>query len=245
MDNAIFVGLSRQQTLQRELDVVSNNIANLDTAGFKVESLMLRDEPRKIVKAPGQSAINYAYDDGVARDYAQSTLRQTGGTFDMAIEGKGAFFAVQTPQGERYTRDGGFSLRQDGSVVTANDDQLLDDSGAPITIDPNKGQVTIAEDGAISQDGKTVAKVGVVTFDDLTALQKTGDNLLRNTSNQTANPATTAKVRQGMLENSNVNGVAEISRMIEVSRAYESVTKLMNDVADLSRRSVERMGAIS
>lgn len=245
MDNAIFVGLSRQQTLQRELDVVSNNVANQDTAGFKVESLMLREEPRKIAKAPGQGAINFAYDDGVARDFAQGTLRQTGGTFDMAIEGKGAFFKIQTPQGELYTRDGRFSLRQDGTLVTAEDDQVLDDSGSPITIDPAKGPVTIAQDGGLSQDGKAVGKVGVVTFDDLTSLQKAGDNLLRNVSNQTATPATAVKVRQGMLENSNVNGVAEISRMIEITRAYESVTKLMNDVADLSRRSVERMGAVT
>ena len=244
MDNAIYVGLSRQQTLQRELDIVSNNIANIDTAGFKVESVLLRDDPRRIAKAPGQPPINFVYDDGLDRDFTQGLVNKTGGTFDLALNGKG-FFAIQTPQGERYTRDGRFTLKQDGSLVTAKDDAVLDANGKPIILDPAKGAVVIGENGAISQNGVPAGKIGAVTFDDLSALQKAGDNLFRNTSNQTSNPATTVKILQGALEASNVNGVAQISRMIEVSRAYESVTKIMNDVADLSRRSVERMGAVS
>ena len=106
------------------------------------------------------------------------------------------------------------------------------------------GAVSIATDGTISQGEERVGKVAVVKFDSLSALDKSGDNLYRNLSNQQPQPLTTAVVRQSMLENSNVNSIAEITRMIEVTRAYESMAKMMDSTAELSRRSVERMGRV-
>jgi flagellar basal-body rod protein FlgF len=239
MDNALYVGLSRQMTLRHELDIVANNIANADTTGFKVESLMVQTEPKApAVTLDGPKPVKFVLDTGVARDFGQGQLRQTGAPLDLAIDGKGF-----TPDGERYTRDGRFRLDDNGKVVTQAGLPILGDGGE-LTLDPTKGAVTIASDGTMSQGTERVGKVGVVSFDTLSVLEKTGDNLYRNTSNQQPQPATTAQVRQGMLEGSNVNSISEITRMLEVTRAYESMAKMMDSTADLSRRAVERMGRV-
>lgn len=242
MDNALYVGLSRQMVLRREMDIVANNIANADTAGFKVESLIEKTDP----KAPaftlmGPKPVKFVTEDGVLRNYGQGALRQTGAPLDMAIEGQG-FFRVTTPAGERYTRDGRFRTDDTGRLVTENGAALLDEGGGEITIDPEKGQVSISQDGVVSQGAERIGKVGVVTFGTLSTLEKTGDNLYKNTSNQTPTPAADARVRQGMLEGSNVQPIVEITRMIEVSRAYEQMAKMMDSQGDLSSKAVQTLG---
>jgi flagellar basal-body rod protein FlgF len=244
MDNALYVGLSRQMVLRREMDIVANNIANADTAGFKVESLMVKTDP----KAPaftlqGPKPVKFVTDDGVLRDYGQGALRQTGGPLDMAVEGQG-FFRITTPDGERYTRDGRFRTDETGRLVAQNGGAVMDEGGGEITIDPEKGQVTISQDGVVSQGAERIGKIGVVAFDNLSVLEKTGDNLYRNTSNQTPQPAASARVRQGMLEGSNVQPILEITRMIEVSRAYESMAKMMESQGDLSSKAVQTLGRV-
>jgi flagellar basal-body rod protein FlgF len=244
MDNAMYVTLSRQMTLRREMDLIANNIANADTTGFKVEKLMVRAEPKAPARMKdGPGPLKFVLDDGVARDFGQGALNQTGATFDLAIEGKG-FFKVDTAAGERYTRDGRFTLSPDGKVVTQAGDPVQGAAG-DIIVDPAKGPVSIALDGTVSQGAERVGKVEVFSFDNRSVLAKDHDNLLTNTSNAQPNPDTVSRIRQGMLEGSNVNPIQEITRMIEVSRAYEGVAKAMDNTADLSRRAVERLGRVA
>jgi len=244
MDNALYVGLSRQMVLRREMDIVANNIANADTTGFKVESLLQKTEPSEpAFTLQGPRPVKFVGEDGVARDFGQGGLRRTDAPLDVAIEGQG-FFQVNTASGPRYTRDGGFRLDDNGRLVTPAGQAVADDGGGEITLDPEKGAITIAPDGTVSQGSERVAKLGVVNFTTLSTLEKTGDNLYRNTSNQQPQPVSDAKVRQGMLENSNVNPILEITRMIEVSRAYEQMSKMMDSNADLSKSAVQRMGRV-
>ncbi len=244
MDNAMYVALSRQMTLRRELDVVANNMANVDTAGFKVESLMVRTETEnKAGTLDGPKGVKFVLDDGVARDFGQGKLSETGGAFDLAIEGQG-FFRVQTPDGERYSRDGRFAMSAEGALTTQDGHPVLGEGGE-IVIDPQKGPVTIARDGTVSQGAERIGKVDVVRFDDLGGLSKGGDNLYSNTSNLQPQPAPGAVVHQGMLESANVNPILEVTRLIEVSRAYASLAKIMEQQTELSRRSIERMGRVS
>jgi len=242
MDNALYVGLSRQMTLRRELDIVANNIANANTTGFKVEELMVRTEPAKPARtAGGSNPVKFVLDDGVARDFGQGALTQTGGDFDLALEGQG-FFKVSTAGGERYTRDGRFTMAPDGKLVTQNGQAVLDDGGGEILLDPLKGPVNIARDGTVSQGAERAGKVAVVRPTDLASFRKDGDNLYRNTTNDTPQAAPNAAIHQGMLEASNVQSITQITKLIEVSRAYESVAKMMDQTSELSRSAVERLG---
>jgi flagellar basal-body rod protein FlgF len=244
MDNALYVGLSRQMVLRRELDITANNIANADTTGFKVESLMEKTEPSEpAFTLQGPRPVKFVGEDGVARDFGQGALRRTDAPLDAAIQGQG-FFQVSSPGGMRFTRDGRFRLDDTGRLVTTAGLPVMDDGGGEIVLDPQQGQVTMAEDGTISQGTTRIAKLGVYNFQTLGTLEKTGDNLYQNTSNQQPQLATDAKVRQGMLEGSNVNPILEISRMIEVSRAYEQMAQIMDSTAALSKNAVQTLGKV-
>ena len=245
MENAAYIGLSRQMTLRRELDIAANNIANADTTGFKVEQLLVAAEvgqrARNDAIRPGASFVRHNV---VCRDFSQGSLEQTGRALDFAIEGEGVFFRIEDAGGEAYTRDGAFTISPEGVLVTKAGRPVLGDGG-PIAIDPAQGPITVADDGTISQAGAIIGTMGLARFEDLGVLSKDGDGLYRNASNAAPIDATGAQVRQGMLEGSNVNPLIEITNLIEISRAYERATKMVENVQELSRRSVERLGRSS
>lgn len=245
MDNAVFVGLSRQMLLRREMDIISNNIANMDTTGFKVEALRQKVDPAEpAVTLGGPRPVKFVAADGVDRDFGQGVLTKTGGAFDMAIDGKG-FFEVQAVNGARsFTRDGRFTLDPTGKLVTQGGQAVLDDGGSEIIIDPQKGPVAIGPDGSMSQGAERVGKIGMYNFANAAVLEKIGDNQFRNTSNLQPQINPDAKLRQGFLEGSNVRPVLEITRMVEVSRAYEQASRMIDSATELSRRSVERLGRV-
>jgi len=241
MDNAIYVGLSRQMILERELDITANNLSNVDTVGFKFESMINNDDP---VTMPtlGQppTAVNFVAGVGVARDFTQGSLTQTGAPFDLAIDGRG-FFQINTADGPRYTRDGRFRMDASGALV----DQDGDPVDGNIVVDPKKGAVTISPNGVVSQSGQQVGKIAVYNFDSLAALSKDGNNQYRNDSNLTPTAAPNAQVRQGFLEQSNVEPIRQITRLIEINRAYDAVANMMSSAQDLSDSAVERLGAVN
>ena len=247
MDNALYVGLSRQMTLQRQLDLAANNLANVDTAGFKVESLMLQADPEQANLAGvkgAMSPVNYVLDNGVARDFGQGGLEQTSNTYDLALEGDG-FFTVQTAAGPRYTRDGRFTTDSQNRLVTKAGDPVVDASGSGISLDPTMSAPSISKDGVVSQTDihgnvNQVGHVSAVRFANLAGLKKAGDNLY--TSDETPQAAKDVGVRQGMVERSNVQPMIEMTSLIDITRAYERVTQMMTANEDLSKSAVERLG---
>ena len=165
MENAAYVGLSRQMTLRRELDIVANNIANADTTGFKVEQLLLGEEigerARNAFIRPG---VSFVLDNGIGRDYGQGGLEQTGRNLDFAIEGEGAFFKLNDGAGEAYTRDGAFTLDPEGRLTTGGGAAVQGDGGE-IILDRSLGEPAVAPDGTISQSGNPVGRISIVRFD--------------------------------------------------------------------------------
>ena len=242
MDNAIYVGLSRQITLQRALDIAANNLANTDTTGYKFEELMTGADPVMPAHSKvGSTPVTFVTANGVARDYTQGPLTQTGEPLDVAIDGKG-FFQVSTADGTRYTRDGRFMLDPTGKLVTQDGD-AVQGGGGDINLDPKKGPVSISATGVISQGGAVVGQMSVVNFDDLSVLSKDDNNLFEDTSNSTPQPATGALIKQGMLEGSNVQPITQITRLIEINRAYAAASDMITSTSDLSKSAVERLGS--
>lgn len=245
MENAAYIGLSRQMTLRRELDIVANNIANAETTGFKVEQLLVGAEIGERARNDQiRPSASFVLDNGVGRDFAQGALKQTGRSLDFAVDGEGAFFTIADGNGEAYTRDGAFTIDPEGRLVTKAGLPVQGDGG-DIILDPLQGEATVGTDGTISQNGLPVGRLTLARFDALGALSKDGDGLYRNRSNAQPIEATGAQIRQGMLESSNVNSLIEITNLIEISRAYERVSKMIENANDLSRRSVERLGSVN
>jgi len=245
VENAAYIGLSRQMTLRRELDIVANNIANADTTGFKVEQMLVGTEvgPRARNHAIRPSA-SFVLDKGVGRDFGQGALKQTGRPLDFGIEGEGVFFTVTTPTGPAYTRDGSFTMDAEGRLTTQQGLPVMTDAGELI-VNPELGPISVGHDGTITQQGQIMGRLSVVRFEELSVLEKGGDNLYRNVSNLEPMDAADAQIRQGMLEGSNVNTLIEITNLVEINRAYERITRMIENTNDLSRRAVERLGKVS
>ena len=229
------------------MDVIANNIANASTPGFKRETAKFEEfvtHVRPSETQTGPQALSFVKDAGIVRDLGQGELNSTGATLDFAINGKG-FFAVQTPAGMRYTRDGHFSLNQDGQLVTSDGYAVQGDGGA-ITITPDDGNVSVGADGTISSivngAANQIAKLQVVTFPNERAMTKVGANLYSTT--QAATPTVESTVAQRMLEGSNVKPVIEISHMVEVMRAYEMTATMTNSQEQLMRQAIDKLGSM-
>ncbi|WP_026353736.1 flagellar basal-body rod protein FlgF [Woodsholea maritima] len=244
MDNAMLIGLSRQITLRRAMDITANNIANANTTGFKAEQILLEENPYTPARhQDGPRRLQYNDEWGVGRDFSQGPLTPTGRPLDFALEGEG-FFTIETDAGVRYTRDGAFTLNAQGELVASDGARVLDEGGSPILLDPEGGPISVTVDGELAQNNAPIARLGVVTFEDLGVLEKVGSNRLRLPEGEGAEPQpmTDTKILQGMTESSNVQPIMELTRMMEVSRAYQSVTRMIQQTDELNRRAIERLG---
>jgi flagellar basal-body rod protein FlgF len=243
MDNSLLVSLSQQLAAYRAMDVISNNLANVSTPGFKRETAKFEEYISQQQPGDGQKGlqpISFVKDAGLLRDTGQGNIEHTGAPFDVAIAGKG-FFAVQTSNGIRYTRDGHFSLDASGQIVNSDGYALQGDGGA-ITVTPDDGDIQIAPDGTVSGRTGQLAKIKVADFANEAAMTKEGRNLY-NTS-QTPTTPDRITLRQGMLESSNVQPVVEISHMIEVMRAYEATATLSKNQEDMMRDAIDKLGSM-
>lgn len=217
MENAIYATLTRQSGLMREIQVVANNIANLSTTGFRREGVVFSEYVRALPDVP---SLSMAWASPRVVDLQPGDLVQTGGTFDMAIEGEG-FFLVATPQGDRLTRAGHFTPGPDGTLLNADGYALLDAGGTPVVVPPGTSGFSLARDGTLSADGQPLALVGLWQPQDPLSLRHQQGTLFSADAPEAVPPESGSGIMQGYLENSNVNPVAEIARMTEVQRAYE------------------------
>jgi flagellar basal-body rod protein FlgF len=251
MENALLVGLSRQTMLERQLDVVSNNIANVNTAGFKADASLfeefLMSGAHEDNFVGSDRRVSYVQDRGTFRDFSQGAAEQTKNPLDIAIDGSG-FLVVQTPAGERYTRDGSMQLNGQGQLVTAGGNPVLGTSG-PIILQPTDHDVNVTPDGTITvQEGASHTdsirgKLRLVSFSQAQKLLKEGSNLY-SAGEGSPQPDVKSAVRQGFIEKSNVNAVAEMSRMIEVTRAYTQISTLLQQQSDLHKSTIEKLADV-
>jgi flagellar basal-body rod protein FlgF len=245
VENAFLVGLSQQMASTRAMEVIANNLSNVSTPAFKHEEVAFEQYmvPVQATETEGGGTINVSFvlDRGVVRDLSAGRMEQTDSPLDMAIDGPG-YFVVQTPDGERYTRNGHFRFDGQGQVVTENGYVLQSDGGA-ITLQPQDGDLRIGPDGSISTDLQAVGKLRIVNFANQLALQKMGTSLY-DAAGQQPTPVTSPHVHQGMIEKSNVEPVVEITHMIEVMRAYQACVELTQSGEDLLKQAIDKIGTV-
>ncbi|MEP5731447.1 MAG: flagellar hook-basal body complex protein [Sulfitobacter sp.] len=214
MEHAGYTTLSRQSGLAREMQIVANNIANAATTGYRAEGLIFSEYVQSVDQGPsvsiGQGNVHNT-------SFEQGALTKTAGTFDLAIEGDG-YFLIETPRGERLTRAGAFSPSANGDLVTYDGFPVLDAGGAPVFV-PQGADIAISPDGTLSADGTPLGQIGVVRPLDPENMLREDGVMFR--ADGGIEPSETARVLQGFVENSNVNAVYQLARMIEVQRAYE------------------------
>lgn len=233
-----YIALSRQSGLMMELQSVANNVANMSTTGYRKEGLLFSE----VIQASSGSSDSVSM--GAARirltDDAQGPLKETGGTFDFAIDGPG-FFLLETLDGQRLTRAGVFSTNGNGELVSPDGYRLLDAGGAPIFVPPDVRGVSLSSDGTLSADGNPIAQIGLWEPIDINDLRRqTGVMFEAPEGVQAAAPGAT--LLQGFVEGSNVNPLQEMSRMVEVQRAYELTQSFRDNEGKRASKMIETLG---
>lgn len=234
MDNGIYITLGRELALFRDMDVTANNIANSNTTGFGAEHMLFNNYIVKDVNQKVQNPMAFANDISTYHNFDSGTLQKTGNALDLAIKGDG-FFSVETPLGTRYTRAGSFQLDGEGTLVTADGKPVLGDSGQHIIIPPDAKDLVIGAAGNISVNGAELAKIGVYKFDNPQLLERTDGSSFRSAI--TPQVADNAQVVQGVIENSNVKPVVELTHMMEVSRSVNDTGKFIQSMYDLQNKA--------
>ena len=236
MDNSIYVALSKQVAAKRHLNVIANNIANANTAGFKGESMVFNDYLVRDV----QDDTAFVNDISTVHNFTQGPAEVTENQLDFTINGQG-FFAVQTPEGERYTRSGNFMIDTEGALSTQHGYKVLDDAGALIEFEEDDQQIVVYADGRMEVDGEERGNLGLFQFENQQKLQRLPGGLFA--SDELAipnNPESedAATIAQGVLEKSNVQSVIEVTNLIEVQRDFISAAKFINDLYELQDNAV-------
>jgi flagellar basal-body rod protein FlgF len=251
MENALLVGLSRQTTLERQLDVISNNIANVNTNGYKSDQSLFEEYLTSGAHEDNfkglDRRVSYVQDRGTYRDFTQGSTLQTNNPLDVAIDGAG-FLAVQAAGGERYTRDGNLQINSQGQLVTHDGYPVLGQNG-PIVFQQTDHDISISPDGTITVlegAGKADSirgKLRVVSFTDAQSVLKQGNNLFV-AGDGAAQPDLKSNVRQGYVEKSNVSAVGEMTRMIEVMRTYTNIANLLQQQGDLHKTAINQLADV-
>lgn len=244
MENAQLINLSRQIALRRQMDVVANNMANINTTGFKAQEILFEEWVNPVARDQDftgrDQRLSFTEDWATMTDMAPGALAQTGSPLDVALEGQG-FFVVQTPAGDRWTRSGAFQLNADGMLVDLSGNPVMSEGGQ-ITFDPTETEITIASDGTVMTEAGSKGRLRIVEFDDPRVLTREGDNLY---SGGEPNANVETRAVQGFVERSNVSGVTEMAEMIRVNRAYQTLASIMQRSDDMRTTAIRRLGDLS
>jgi len=227
MDSGYYAAMAGLVARTQALDTAASNLANTQTPGYRAEREFFRSVllgPDAMNSQLGRTVNNFGLLGGDRLDMAQGALTATGNPLDLAIQGEG-FFQVQTPNGLRYTRDGGFHRSPTGQLVTQAGEPVLSDAGKPIQLPP--GEIGVGADGAVSVDGGVVARVGVFTFPAGTELTPEGANRYVAPQGVTAQISTKGAIHQGAIEATNEDVIQGSLDLIVMQRQAEMMQKAL------------------
>ncbi len=246
MDVSSYVLLSQEQALRRRLDVIANNMANMNTTGFRREMPVFQEyvENNPTPPAPGMKSTSYVLDYGSMHDMSPGAYQPTGNPLDVMIEGQG-YLTVEGPDGNpAYTRAGMLRVSSKGELETSAGRRLLGSTGQPIAIPAEQaGQIRIAKDGAVTGPQGELGRLSLATFPDESKLLPIGNNMF-SAGGMTATAAPVIKLHAGGVEASNVQPLVETTQMIEVLRSYQNSQRAIQGIRDLRSKAIEKLGQL-
>lgn len=238
MQSSLYVGLSGQLALERQLASVANNVANASTAGYRAEGIKFETALSRGSADP----VAFAAPSATYVSRRPGEIVRTDNPFDVAVKGD-AWLAIQTPAGQVYTRDGRMQMAATGELQTLNGHPVLDVGGASLMLDPSGGRLAIAQDGTITQGARRIGAIGLFRIDPAARLSRAENSGV--VPERPAEPLLefdTAGVLQGFVERANVNAVLEISRLVQISRSFDAMTNLLSTSETSLKEAIRALG---
>lgn len=241
MQNGLYVAVSAQVALERRLDTIADNISNMNTVGYRASGVSFQAEMAKA----GETTLHYVSSGSDYLSQRRGELIKTGNPLDFAVQGQG-WFGIQTPSGIAYTRDGRARIDESGTIRTLTGDPIVDAGGAPLLIDSAAGPVTVSNDGMINQSGRQVGAIGLFAIAADAALTRAENSSV--VPDKPASPIlefTRAGIVQGAVESSNVDPVREMTRLIEVTRAFDGAAAETSQTEASLQDAIKTLGSAS
>lgn len=241
MQSALYVALSAQVALTNRLETVSRNIANMNTAGYRADEIKFKE----ILDKEGPDKVSFASGGEVFISRQLGALNKTDNALDIAVEGE-AFFAIQTPKGVAYTRDGRMQMGTDGVLRTLNGYEILDNGGQPVMLDPEAGSPYISQDGEVSQGEDVAGRIGLFEIDPKAKLTRSDNSaVIPDLPARPVEEFTKNGIRQGYVEGANINPIREMTKMIMITRAFEGATKMIDASNEAQKTAIRELGETS
>lgn len=234
MDNTSYIALSRQMALWKQMNIVSNNMANMNTAGYKQDNALFASYISQTPDALGigKEPLFFTQDYADFQNFSEGAFKETGNTFDLAIKGDG-FFCIETKDGEKYTRKGQFTLNEDGALVTTEGDFVMSENNTPLFFAPGETEITISESGDVFTENGLIGRLKVANFADNQKLLKVSGVLFDNVDgNAVSFGSSNVRIAQGMIEASNVNAITEMTNLVQIQRSYDYVQQMIDEEHD-------------
>lgn len=237
MENGIYVGLSGQLALMQRMDTLAHNVANARTPGFRAEAVNFGSVLSDVARG-----ISYATTGVDFVDLTAGPVEPTGNPLDVAVNGDG-FLATDVNGATVYTRDGRLQIGTDGTLSSVDGHPYLDVGGAPLTVDPNGGPISIASDGMVTQDGRQAGALGLFDISQAGLMTRVGTNGLQVEGEpQPILDFNRNQIRAGALEQSNVSAISEMTQLITVSRSFDALASAIDDTESATRKAVATLG---
>lgn len=241
MQSGIYVGISSQIALERRLTTIADNIANMNTVGFRATEVKF-DQVMSQTRNDLNANISFVTQGSDYLSTRNGEMIRTGNSFDFAVKGDG-WFAINTPAGQVMTRDGRFSMDTTGALVSTQGYPVMDAGGAPIQLNPAAGEPTVGSDGRILQNGATVAQLGLFTADAKKGFVRyENSGVIFSEAPQPVVDNSNIGVIQGYVEQSNVNAINQMTQMMQVNRAFEGISSLMKSTEDSFSQAIRTLG---
>lgn len=241
MQSGIYVGLSSQMALQKRLDTIADNIANMNTVGFRATEVKF-DQMVSNIDNNLNAKVSFVSQGNDFLSTRNGELQQTNNPLDFAVKGDG-WFAIDTPGGQALTRDGRFTMSETGQLLSTRGYPVLDSGGAPIQLNRTAGEPSVGTDGRIFQNGQVVGQIGLFTADVSKGyLRYDNSGIITTSAPQPVVDSTQIGVLQGFTEQSNVNAIGEMTQMIQVNRAFESISNLLSSSENSFTDAIKTLG---